>query len=135
MNVVTRIPPSPTGNLHIGTARTGLYNYLFAKSKGGKISYRSEDTDASRSKREYEEEIIEGLQWLGLSWDKFSRQSERTERYTQALAQVIESGHAYVSKEPMKDDASKTVEVVRLKNPGRDVPFTDVIRRVLRYEN
>ena len=69
---ITRIPPSPTGRLHIGTARTALYNYLFARHAGGTVVFRSEDTDRARSKREYEDEILEGLAWLGLSWDSFS---------------------------------------------------------------
>lgn len=128
MSVVTRIPPSPTGRLHIGTARTALFNYLFARHHGGKIVFRSEDTDRTRSKKEYEEEIVEGLQWLGLSWNSFSRQSERTERYRELLHQVVDSGHAYVSKEPSKDDPTKEIAVVRLKNPGTEVIFEDLIR-------
>lgn len=134
MNVVTRIPPSPTGRLHIGTARTALFNYLFAKHAGGKVLFRSEDTDRTRSSKEYEDEIIEGLGWLGLSWDAFSRQSERTERYTELLAQVIESGHAYLSKEPAKDDPSREVELVRLKNPGRSITFRDEIRGQITFD-
>lgn len=128
MKVVTRIPPSPTGRLHIGTARTALFNYLYAKNQGGEIVFRSEDTDRARSKPEYEQEIIAGLHWLGLSWDHFSRQSEHTERYKELLHTVIETGHAYLSKEPAKDDPSREVEVVRLKNPGKEVIFEDVIR-------
>lgn len=128
MKVVTRIPPSPTGRLHIGTARTALFNYLYAKKHGGTIIFRSEDTDRARSKPEFEQEIMEGLSWLGISWDSFSRQSERTERYTELLKKIVEEGKAYVSKEPAKDDASREVEVVRLKNPGTEVIFEDAIR-------
>ena len=69
MSVVTRIPPSPTGHLHIGTARTALFNYLFSRHSGGKVIFRSEDTDRTRSTRAFEEEIIEGLSWLGISFD------------------------------------------------------------------
>jgi glutamyl-tRNA synthetase len=127
--VVTRIPPSPTGRLHIGTARTALFNYLFASHEGGRVIFRSEDTDRARSKKEHEDEIVEGLEWLGLSWDgAITRQSERTERYRELLRRVIESGHAYVSKEPAKDDPSREVAVVRLKNPGREVVFEDLVR-------
>jgi glutamyl-tRNA synthetase len=126
--VVTRIPPSPTGRLHIGTARTALFNYLFARKNGGTIIFRSEDTDRARSKPEFEKEITEGLSWLGLSWDSFSRQSEHTERYKELLHSLVESGKAYVSKEPAKDDPSREVEVVRLKNPGTEVIFEDLIR-------
>lgn len=127
--VVTRIPPSPTGRLHIGTARTALFNYLFARHAGGRVVFRSEDTDRARSKAEFEEEIIEGLRWLGLDWDgPISRQSARTERYQELLHQVIQSGHAYLSKEPAKDDPGREVEVVRLKNPGSEVVFEDLVR-------
>src|SRR3989344_1887093 len=75
--VVVRMPPSPTGYVHIGNVRTLLFNYLFAKKHGGKIIFRSEDTDAARSKREYEDANLDDLAWLGLSWDEFCRQSER----------------------------------------------------------
>lgn len=127
-SVTTRIPPSPTGRLHIGTARTALFNYLFARKQGGKVIFRSEDTDRARSKPEFEQEIMEGLSWLGLSWDSFSRQSEHGERYKELLHTLIESGKAYISKEPAKDDPSKEVAVVRLKNPGTEVIFEDLIR-------
>lgn len=126
--VVTRIPPSPTGRLHIGTARTALFNYLYARKNGGTIVFRSEDTDRARSKPEFEKEIMDGLSWLGLSWDSFSRQSEHGERYKALLHALVESGKAYVSKEPAKDDPSREVEVVRLKNPGTEVIFEDLIR-------
>ncbi len=129
MDVVTRIPPSPTGRLHIGTARTALFNYLFARRNGGKVIFRSEDTDRVRSKKEFEEEIIEGLKWLGLSHDgEIIRQSERSERYGELLQSVIASGKAYVSKEPAKDDPEREVEVIRLRNPGVEVIFEDAIR-------
>ncbi len=132
--VVTRIPPSPTGRLHIGTARTALFNYLFARHNGGSIVFRSEDTDRTRSKKEYENEIIEGLTWLGLSWDTFSRQSEHTSRYQELLEKIIREGKAYVSAEPGKEDPSKTVEVVRLRNPGKSITFTDLIRGDITFD-
>lgn len=128
MSVKTRIAPSPTGWLHIGTARTALFNYLYAKRHGGTFAIRVEDTDRERSKKEYEEEILEGLAWLGLPHDELVRQSERVERHTEVLTQMIASGTAYVSEEESKADASKTVQVVRLKNPGKDVTFRDEIR-------
>ena len=129
MSVVTRIPPSPTGHLHIGTARTALFNYLFSRHSGGKVIFRSEDTDRTRSTRAFEEEIIEGLSWLGISFDgEVTRQSERSERYRELLQTVIACDKAYVSKEPAKDDPSREVEVVRLRNPGTEVIFDDFIR-------
>ena len=63
--VRVRIAPSPTGSLHVGTARTALFNWLFARKEGGKFLLRIEDTDRERSKPEFERDIIEGLQWLG----------------------------------------------------------------------
>ncbi|HET9641654.1 MAG TPA: glutamate--tRNA ligase family protein [Candidatus Paceibacterota bacterium] len=126
--VVTRIPPSPTGRFHLGTARTALFNYLFARHEGGRIVYRSEDTDRTRSEKQFEDEIIEGLHWLGISWDSFSRQSEHSERHRELLENIVSEGKAYISHEPAKDDATSMVDVVRLKNPGRSVTFNDIIR-------
>ncbi len=126
--VVTRIPPSPTGRFHLGTARTALFNYLFARHAGGTIVYRSEDTDKVRSTKESEQEIIDGLHWLGIDWDSFSRQSEHAARHRELLEKIVGEGKAYVSKEPAKDDPTREVEVVRLKNPGTNVTFTDLVR-------
>jgi glutamyl-tRNA synthetase len=126
--ITTRIAPSPTGKLHIGTARTALFNYLFAKKHGGTFIVRSEDTDRARSTKEYEAEILEGLEWLGFEADQFYRQSERTLIYRNHLETLIETGRAYISKEPSKADPATIVEVVRLKNPNRDITFTDLIR-------
>ena len=69
MNVVTRFAPSPTGALHIGSARTALFNWLYAKSKGGTFLLRIEDTDRKRSTNEATQAIFDGLAWLGLDWD------------------------------------------------------------------
>lgn len=123
-----RMAPSPTGNLHIGTARATLFNYLFARHTGGTFVLRIEDTDRERSKPEFEKNILDGLAWLGLSWDEFYRQSERTEVYKAKLKELIDSNKAYVSKEPAKDDPARIVEVVRLRNPGKVVEFEDFIR-------
>jgi len=128
--VITRIPPSPTGHLHIGTARTALFNYLFAKHHGGQMIFRSEDTDRIRSKPEYEKEILEGLTWLGLTWDnsEIIRQSERSVLYREKLEAIIATGHAYISREPAKADPTQEVEVIRLKNPNKDITFMDLVR-------
>ena len=69
-NIVTRFAPSPTGELHIGGARTALFNYIFAKKNGGKFILRIEDTDKNRSKKEFEENIITSLKWMGIEWDE-----------------------------------------------------------------
>lgn len=134
--VITRIPPSPTGHLHIGTARTALFNYLFAKSQGGKMVFRSEDTDKARSRREYEAEIMNGLRALGLDWDneEIVRQSERGAIYRRYLEAGIEKGAFYVSREESKQNPGETVEVVRLKNPNKSVTFSDLIRGDITFD-
>ena len=134
MNVKTRIAPSPTGWLHIGTARTALFNYLFAKHHGGSFVIRSEDTDRTRSLPEYEEEILAGLAWLGLSHDEFVRQSERVGRHQELLEKIISEGKAYVSEEDSKNEPGKKVQVVRLKNPGTSVTFTDIVRGDITFD-
>ena len=113
--IITRVPPSPTGHLHIGTARTALFNYLFAKKSDGKMVFRSEDTDKTRSTRAFEEEIISGLQWLGLSWDnEIVRQSQRAPLYRSYLEKMIAAGTAYLSEEESKNTPGLMVTVVRL---------------------
>lgn len=126
--VRVRMAPSPTGRLHIGTARAALFNYLYAKKHAGTFILRLEDTDRERSRAEYEEDIVSGLSWLGLSWDEYYRQSERTEVYRAAVKRLIDRGAAYVSKESAKDDHSRMVEVVRLRNPKKTVAFEDMLR-------
>ncbi|MFN7717186.1 MAG: glutamate--tRNA ligase family protein, partial [Pseudanabaenaceae cyanobacterium] len=95
MTVRVRIAPSPTGNLHIGTARTALFNWLFARHHGGKFVLRIEDTDRERSKDEFTSNILEGLAWLGLDFDEGPFfQTHRTERYRAAVATLLEQGKA-----------------------------------------
>ncbi len=135
MNVITRFPPSPTGFLHVGGARTALFNYIFAKQNGGKFLLRIEDTDKERSKKEYEDEIIDSLKWLGLSWDNSAvwRSSERTDIYRSYLKKLIDSGAAYISKEPKKD-GDGGVEVVRFKNPNKRVGWKDIVRGEVSFD-
>ena len=90
-----RMAPSPTGKLHIGTARSALFNYLFAKSQGGKFILRIEDTDKERSDPRFEKDIIDSLKWLGIEWDEFCRQSERKEIYAKYLEKLLAEGKAY----------------------------------------
>ena len=95
-SVRVRLAPSPTGTLHIGTARTAVFNWLFAKRHGGQFLLRIEDTDRERSKPEFTANILEGLQWLGLAWDgEPVVQSERIEAHRAAIGQLLASGHAY----------------------------------------
>ena len=96
MTVRVRIAPSPTGNLHIGTARTAVFNWLFARHHGGKFILRIEDTDLERSKPEYTQNIFEGLTWLGLNWDEEPvYQTARMELYREKIHQLLEKGLAY----------------------------------------
>jgi glutamyl-tRNA synthetase len=91
-----RLAPSPTGTLHIGTARTAVFNWLFARHQGGQFLLRIEDTDKERSKPEYTANILEGLQWLGLNWDgEPVVQSERIAEHRAAIQQLLANGHAY----------------------------------------
>lgn len=105
-DVRVRIAPSPTGNLHVGTARAALFNYLFAKGNQGKFILRIEDTDKERSTRDYEQNIYDGLKALGLTWDEGPdvggdfgpyRQSERHDRYAPYAEKLLEAGMAYYS--------------------------------------
>lgn len=90
-----RMAPSPTGFLHVGTARAALFNWLFARHHNGTFILRIEDTDWERSKPEFEKSVTEGLEWLGLKWDEFHRQSERTDIYEKYLKKLLESGKAF----------------------------------------
>ncbi len=126
--VVTRIAPSPTGQMHIGTVRTALFNYIFAKQNNGTYLVRVEDTDKERNREEWVDAIWQDFEWCNLTPDKKYRQSEHVERHKELLQSLVASDKAYISKEAKKDDASQTVEVVRLRNPGGNVTFTDLIR-------
>jgi len=95
-DVVTRFAPSPTGFLHIGGARTALFNWLFARHHGGKFVLRIEDTDRARSTPEATDAILEGMKWLGLDWDGDAiSQFERVERHQEAAQQMLDAGTAY----------------------------------------
>jgi glutamyl-tRNA synthetase len=94
--VRVRLAPSPTGTLHIGTARTAVFNWLFARHHGGSFLLRIEDTDRERSKPEYTSNILDGLRWLGLDWDgEPVIQSERIESHRQAIDRLLTAGKAY----------------------------------------
>lgn len=135
-NVITRFPPSPTGFFHIGSARTALFNYLFAAHNKGVMIFRFEDTDKARNKKEYEDDIIASLKWLGIEYTlpKVYRQSERTGTYKAALEGLVAADTAYISTEPSKDDPTKQVSLVRLRNPGTSVTFTDSVRGEVTFD-
>lgn len=135
-DIRVRIAPSPTGNLHIGTTRTALFNYLFAKQNGGTFVVRIEDTDKERSKPEFEKDIFEGLTHLGLIDEKTEiaqKQSERTEIYKTYLKKLIDDGFAYESKEEAKEEGQRA-SVIRFKNPNKKVTFTDMIRGEITFD-
>ncbi len=95
-NVVTRFAPSPTGFLHIGGARTALFNYLLARANGGRFLLRVEDTDKARSTQEAVDAILDGLRWLGLEWDgDVVFQSQRQQRHAEIAASLLKAGNAY----------------------------------------
>ena len=96
MTVVTRFAPSPTGFLHIGGARTALFNWLYAKHTGGTFLLRIEDTDRARSTEPAIAAILDGLSWLGLQWDgDVTNQFQRAARHAEVARQMLANGHAY----------------------------------------
>jgi len=112
MTVVTRFPPSPTGYLHIGSARTALYSWLFARQHGGQFVLRIEDTDRERSTDEAVQVILDAMAWLGLDYDQGPYyQTRRMERYREVIEQMLNTGHAYrcycsrEELEQMREDA------------------------------
>ena len=128
-----RIAPSPTGNLHIGNARTALFNWLYARSNDGQFLVRIDDTDTERSLPEYEENIIYNLKWLGIDWDEgievggkegTYRQSDRFERYTQVAEELLEKGLAY------EEDGA-----VRFKVEDKgEIKFHDKVRGSMKFD-
>lgn len=115
--IITRFAPSPTGLFHIGSARTALFNYLFARKHSGKFILRIEDTDKTRSEKIYEQDILDSLKWLGINWDEFYRQSERTEVYKKYLEKLLIEEKAYLDG-----------EAVRFKNPNKIIVFNDIVK-------
>ncbi len=126
--VVTRFAPSPTGYLHIGGVRSALFSYLFARQNGGKFLLRIEDTDKKRNKKEYEEDIIKGFKLVGINWDNdpVYRQSDNLPLYRKLIEKLVNEGIAYISKETVLEEGQKD-EVIRFKNPNKDVIFNDLI--------
>ncbi|MCC2615240.1 glutamate--tRNA ligase [Aestuariibacter halophilus] len=119
MTTVTRFAPSPTGYLHVGGARTALYSWLYAKSQGGKFVLRIEDTDIERSTQEAIDAILEGMEWLGLTWDDGPYyQTQRFDRYKQLIQQLLEQGKAYKCFMPMSElDAIREAQMAKGEKP------------------
>ena len=160
--IITRFPPSPTGYLHIGGARTALFNWLYARKTKGKFVLRIEDTDAARSTRESVDAILESLEWLGIDWDEGPYfQTERYDIYNEYIEKLLESGAAYYCSctpdevnamreeakanglKPMyngkcrKKNLEKTENcVVRLKTPDTGVTIVkDVVKGDTAFQN
>jgi glutamyl-tRNA synthetase len=135
MTVRVRFAPSPTGYLHIGSARTALFNYLYARHVGGKFLLRIEDTDLARSTEESTRSILEGLEWLGFAPDEeIVFQSDNADKHRAAAVQLLEAGKAYrdfTPKEERGDGNVKAAIVERARQQGgeknlRDNPFRDL---------
>ncbi|MBI2068613.1 MAG: glutamate--tRNA ligase [Candidatus Yanofskybacteria bacterium] len=122
MKVKVRIAPSPTGFLHIGTAQSALYNWLFARKNGGTFHLRIEDTDRERSTKEYEHSILYALEWLGLNWDgEVVRQSQHGIKYRKALERLITEGKAFWCNHTKEELESERKEQGEKKEPPRHI--------------
>lgn len=155
--VRVRIAPSPTGWFHIGTARTALFNYVFAKKHAGKFILRLEDTDIDRNDKKYEQDILEGMHWLGLNYDEGPyKQSERLEIYKKEVDRLLKEGKAYYcacTKEELEAAKKAALEAhepyvysgrcrgsgekmgaVRLKVNSGMLSFADIIRGEIKQE-
>src|SRR5215471_1766633 len=139
-----RFAPSPTGYLHIGAARSALFNWLFARKVGGKFLLRIEDTDLQRSTDESTRSIIEGLEWLGLDYDEaLVLQSDNAEKHREAARRLVAEGKAYRDFTPKaeREDANVKQEIAERaraqaaegvdhrSNPYRDLPLAESDRR------
>ena len=126
-----RIAPSPTGELHIGNARTALFNWLYARKNKGKFLLRIDDTDTERSTPEYIENIVQNLSWLGIDWDEgyelndsnSYKQSDRFGRYEEIANQLLENDFAY------KDDGAVRFRVQK----DKEIFFQDYIRGDMKF--
>ncbi|OGI00266.1 MAG: hypothetical protein A2Y25_01395 [Candidatus Melainabacteria bacterium GWF2_37_15] len=122
--VRVRIAPSPTGNLHVGTARCALFNWLFARKNNGKFILRIEDTDLERSEERYVQNIFDSLKAIGLEWDEGPyKQSERLDLYKKYAEKLIESGHAYHFE-----------GAIKFKMPSKIIKFNDLIKGELEFD-
>src|SRR3989338_2215366 len=158
--IKVRVAPSPTGLLHVGTAQSAVFNYLFARKNGGEFHVRIEDTDEERSTKEFEKDILAGFEWLGVRPDgQIRRSSDNKQNYRKFLEQLLESGHAFWcghSKEELEDENKRQIEnkeaprhvcghrdeerkegqVIRLKTDSsstREIVFNDLIRGEVRF--
>lgn len=123
--VKVRFAPSPTGFLHIGGARTALFNWMYARAQKGKFVLRIEDTDQQRSKKEYEDEIMRSMSWLGFEWDELYHQSDRFDIYREYAHKLLDEGKAY-----------KEGEAIILKMiPNQEIKIYDLIRDEITFDS
>ncbi|MEE2876681.1 MAG: glutamate--tRNA ligase [Candidatus Neomarinimicrobiota bacterium] len=136
-----RFAPSPTGELHLGGARTALFNYLFARQKGGQFFLRIEDTDVQRSKSEFVDQIRYSLEWLGLNWDEpIVYQSRRRDAHHDAVRRLLKDGGAYrcfctveeLAKE--RDEAAKSKKLYRYSSRCRNISDEELKQRLNRAD-
>ena len=140
MSERVRFAPSPTGFLHIGNARTALFNYLFVKRYGGSFVLRIEDTDRERSSEEYEKAIMEDLRWLGIEWDEGPdvggefgpyRQSERLSLYREHVQKLLKEGKAFYcfcGKRDLQDKKDKGKD--KRDHACREIPLEEALKRI-----
>lgn len=128
--IVTRFAPSPTGLFHVGSARTALFSFLFARKNGGEFKIRIEDTDKERSKEEYVQNFMESLEWLGIEHDgEIDIQSRHIERHQDVLKKMIDDGFAYEAEESQSGKG----KVIRFKNPNKEIVFDDIVRGEIKF--
>ncbi len=135
-----RFAPSPTGYLHVGSARTALFNWIYARSVGGRMLLRIEDTDEARNRPELVDLIYDLLSWLGIDWDEEPVfQSQQRERHRAAVESLLTSGAAYLcdaDNQPVAGTVLRPGLAARFRMPkGRTVSFTDVVRGEVTFES
>ncbi|MFP1644286.1 glutamate--tRNA ligase [Pontitalea aquivivens] len=138
MTTVTRFAPSPTGYIHVGNLRTALFNYLIARKTGGTFILRLDDTDQERSKQEYADAIMEDLEWLGLTWDRVERQSDRIDRYEAAAESLRRTGKLYECFESPTELDLKRKKLLNMHRPPvydrASLKLTDLEKERMREE-
>lgn len=138
MTTVTRFAPSPTGYIHVGNLRTALFNYLIARKSGGTFILRLDDTDQERSKQEYADAIMEDLEWLGLTWDRVERQSDRIDRYEAAAESLRRTGKLYECFESPTELDLKRKKLLNMHRPPvydrASLKLTDLEKERMREE-
>lgn len=128
--VRVRFAPSPTGNLHIGGGRTALFNWLYARAKQGKFILRIEDTDKLRSKKEFVDEILTSLSWLGFNWDEIYYQSQRFSIYNELAQKLLSEGKAYTEKSPEREG-----EAIIFRVLPQQIKINDLIRGEIEFNS